>query len=104
MKALHQTLIVLALMLLSIALFAYVAKAQESADLEVLVIDNDGNLRPGIEVILSNETFRKSFKTGSDGVAVFKLLSPGKYDLSVIMDGIRVGIVRLTFHQCVKSN
>jgi len=97
MKPLHQTFILLALMLLSIALLAYAAKAQESADLEVLVIDNDGNLRPGIEVILSNETFRKSFKTSSDGVAVFKLLSPGKYDLSVIIDGIRVGYSEVDF-------
>ncbi len=97
MRILHQALIVLALMLLSIALFIYVAKAQESADLEVLVTDNDGNFRSGIEVILANETFRKSFKTGPDGVAVFKLLSPGKYDLSVIMEGIRVGYSEVNF-------
>jgi len=97
MRIISQTLILLALILLSATLLVYVVKAQESQDLEVLVTDNDGNPRPGIEVIVANETFRKSFKTGSDGVAIFKLLSPGKYDLSVFLEDVRVGYREVDF-------
>jgi len=97
MKNLQHVFIALVLILLTITLLSYLVSAQEPSDLEVIVIDNDGKPRPGIEVIVANETFRRSFKTGANGVAVFKLLSPGKYDLSVILDGIRVGYSEVDF-------
>lgn len=97
MRVFQQVFIASVLLLLTITLSVYLVSAQESSDLEVLVIDNDGNPRAGIEVIVANETFRKSFKTGTDGVAVFKLLSPGKYDISVIMEGLRVGYSEVDF-------
>lgn len=97
MKNLQQVFIAMALILFTVALLVYLVSAQEPSDLEVIVVDNDGNPRPGIEVIIANETFRRSFKTGANGVAVFKLLSAGKYDLSVILEGIRVGYSEVDF-------
>ncbi len=85
------------LIMLTLTLTIYEVQGQELNALEVVVMDNDGKLRPNIEVIIANETFRKSFKSGTNGIAVFRLLSPGRYAISVIIEGIRVGYTEVDF-------
>ena len=63
-----------------------VSQAQEPS-LTVYVYDLEGNPRQGVELVLSNSTFRRTFTTLAQGRAEFRVLSPGTYNLSATLDG-----------------
>jgi hypothetical protein len=63
-----------------------VSQAQEPS-LTVHVYDLEGNPRQGVELVLSNSTFRRTFTTLAQGRAEFRVLSPGTYNLSATLDG-----------------
>jgi hypothetical protein len=76
----------LSFILLLLILLVAVSQAQEPS-LTVHVYDLEGNPRQGVELVLSNSTFRRTFTTLAQGRAEFRVLSPGKYNLSATLDG-----------------
>jgi len=76
----------LSCILLLLMLLVPVSQAQEPS-LTVYVYDLEGNPRQGVELVLSNSTFRRTFTTLAQGRAEFRVLSPGTYNLSATLDG-----------------
>jgi hypothetical protein len=76
----------LSFILLLLILLVAVSQAQEPS-LTVHVYDLEGNPRQGVELVLSNSTFRRTFTTLAQGRAEFRVLSPGTYNLSATLDG-----------------
>ncbi len=76
----------LSCILLLLILLVPVSQAQEPS-LTVYVYDLEGNPRQGVELVLSNSTFRRTFTTLAQGRAEFRVLSPGTYNLSATLDG-----------------
>jgi hypothetical protein len=76
----------LSCILLLLILLVAVSQAQEPS-LTVHVYDLEGNPRQGVELVLSNSTFRRTFTTLAQGRAEFRVLSPGTYNLSATLDG-----------------
>jgi len=79
----------LSCILLLLMLLVPVSQAQEPS-LTVYVYDLEGNPRQGVELVLSNSTFRRTFTTLAQGRAEFRVLSPGTYNLSATLDGVLV--------------
>jgi hypothetical protein len=62
----------------------------ETSDLQLKVVDHNGNPIGNVEVILTNSTFRRAFRTTSAGIATFRGLSPGEYNVQVTIDNVPV--------------
>jgi hypothetical protein len=88
------TVLVLAVMLvLSQLALSY----GQGESLTVRVFDISGSPRGGIELRLSNSTFTRMFETTAQGVAEFRLIAPGVYNLSAIVDGVEVAQATVSF-------
>ncbi len=88
-------LLTLMLVLYSGALLS-VGQAQ-AGSLVVRVFDLHGNPRPGVELTLANSTFTRMFETTAQGVAEFRLISPGTYNLSARVEGVVVASATVTY-------
>jgi len=62
----------------------------ETSDLQLKVVDYDGNPVGNVEVVLTNSTLRRAFRTTSAGIATFRGLSPGEYIVQVTVDNVPV--------------
>ncbi len=62
----------------------------ETSDLQLKVVDHNGNPVVNVEVILTNSTLRRAFRTTSAGIATFRGLSPGEYIVQVTVDNVPV--------------
>ncbi|MCS7145183.1 MAG: carboxypeptidase regulatory-like domain-containing protein [Nitrososphaerota archaeon] len=95
--------VVLLLALLVILSSLLVVKAQEQS-LRVTVLDPSGTPRAGVELTLSNSTFTRLFETTSQGIAEFRLLSPGTYNISARIEGVEVASATVTFPAQTRLN
>lgn len=77
-------------MLITASMIVAASEAQGEQQLVVTVIDGDGDRRGGVEVVLSNETYRAKFVTDDEGQAFFRFIGEGTYELSVTIDGVKV--------------
>ncbi len=73
-----------------LALIAVQTVLAQTSDLQLKVVDYNGNPVGNVEVVLTNSTLRRSFRTTSAGVATFRGLSPGEYSVQVTMDNVLV--------------
>ncbi len=76
-------------MVLLAPLYVEPALAQ-TIDLQLKVVDYNGNPVGNVEVFLTNSTLRRGFRTTSAGIATFRGLSPGEYNVQVTIDDIPV--------------
>jgi hypothetical protein len=95
--------IVLSTILLLSILFVSESYAQEQS-LTVYVYDLEGRQRQGIEMVLSNSTFRRTFATTAQGRAEFRVLSPGIYNLTATLDGVAVAQETIEFPRQTSVN
>ncbi|MEM0455066.1 MAG: carboxypeptidase-like regulatory domain-containing protein, partial [Nitrososphaerota archaeon] len=79
----------IAAMLLT-ALFSIQLGYAQTTDLQLKVVDYNGNPVGNVEVVLTNSTLRRTFRSTSAGVATFRGLSPGEYNVQVSIDGVLV--------------
>jgi hypothetical protein len=62
----------------------------QTSDLQLKVVDYNGNPVGNVEVILTNSTLRRAFRSTSAGIATFRGLSPGEYSVQVTIDNVPV--------------
>ena len=62
----------------------------QTSDLQLKVVDYNGNPVGNVEVLLTNSTLRRAFRTTSAGIATFRGLSPGEYNVQVTIDNVPV--------------
>jgi len=62
----------------------------QTGDLQLKVVDYNGNPVGNVEVLLTNSTLRRAFRTTSAGIATFRGLSPGEYSVQVMIDNVLV--------------
>jgi hypothetical protein len=62
----------------------------QTGDLQLKVVDYNGNPVGNVEVLLTNSTLRRAFRTTSAGIATFRGLSPGEYNVQVTIDNVPV--------------
>ena len=62
----------------------------QTSDLQLKVVDYNGNPVGNVEVILTNSTLRRAFRSTSAGIATFRGLSPGEYNVQVTIDNVPV--------------
>jgi len=62
----------------------------QTGDLQLKVVDYNGNPVGNVEVLLTNSTLRRAFRTTSAGIATFRGLSPGEYSVQVTIDNVLV--------------
>ncbi|MDJ0274045.1 MAG: carboxypeptidase regulatory-like domain-containing protein [Aigarchaeota archaeon] len=79
----------IAAMLLTALLMVQLGYAQ-TTDLQLKVVDYNGNPVGNVEVVLTNSTLRRTFRSTSAGIATFRGLSPGEYNVQVSIDGVLV--------------
>ena len=79
----------IAAMLLT-ALFSIQLGYAQTTDLQLKVVDYNGNPVGNVEVVLTNSTLRRTFRSTSAGIATFRGLSPGEYNVQVSIDGVLV--------------
>ncbi|MEM0445490.1 MAG: carboxypeptidase-like regulatory domain-containing protein [Nitrososphaerota archaeon] len=91
-----------------ILLLIFMAHAQlgfgQQVSLVVRVFDPSGNPRAGVELIISNSTFRRPFETTAQGLAEFRLLSPGTYNVSATVDGVVVASATVNYPETTSLN
>lgn len=76
----------------------------QGESLTVRVFDISGSPRGGIELRLSNSTFTRMFETTAQGVAEFRLIAPGVYNLSALVDGVEVAQTTVSFPAQTRVN
>ncbi|GBC70332.1 hypothetical protein HRbin02_00096 [Candidatus Calditenuaceae archaeon HR02] len=76
----------------------------QGESLTVRVFDISGSPRGGVELRLSNSTFTRMFETTAQGVAEFRLIAPGVYNLSALVDGIVVAQTTISFPAQTRVN
>jgi hypothetical protein len=62
----------------------------QTGDLQLKVVDYNGNPVGNVEVLLTNSTLRRAFRSTSAGIATFRGLSPGEYSVQVTIDNVLV--------------
>jgi hypothetical protein len=62
----------------------------QTSDLQLKVVDYNGNPVGNVEVLLTNSTLRRAFRSTSAGIATFRGLSPGEYNVQVTIDNVPV--------------
>jgi hypothetical protein len=95
-----KTLILLAIFSLFLILISnlQIAYAEENIlSLKVLVIDQNGLPQGNMDVLLENKTYVHRFLTNSSGWAEFKDIGRGKYNISVLYEGIRLNTTVVSF-------
>jgi len=78
-------------------LSAILPASPQGEGVRVYVYDPEGKPRGGIELTLTNGTFTRYFTTTTEGFAEFRLLSPGRYNVSAIIEGITVAQATLDY-------
>lgn len=96
-----KTVLIVLLLLFMVQIELSVGQ-QES--LVVRVFDLEGRPRPGIELSLSNSTFRRLFETTAQGIAEFRLISPGTYNISATVDGVVVASTTVNYPSVTRLN
>ncbi|MEM2871107.1 MAG: hypothetical protein QXH52_01010 [Candidatus Caldarchaeum sp.] len=85
MKATALTLTILMLA------FIQAAHAQEQTQtLTVRVVDPDGLPKPGLTVVVEGPGFRETSSTNASGIAVFRQIVPGSYELVLLLQNIEL--------------
>ncbi|MEM2928342.1 MAG: carboxypeptidase-like regulatory domain-containing protein [Nitrososphaerota archaeon] len=93
-----KTLILLTIFSLFLILNLHIANAEEnSLSLKVLVIDQNGIPQGNMDVLLENKTYVHRFLTNSSGWAEFKDIGKGKYNISVLYEGLRLNTTEVSF-------
>ncbi|NIM59847.1 MAG: TonB-dependent receptor [Candidatus Aminicenantes bacterium] len=87
MKKSFKTLLIL----LSILMLTSITYSAEKGTLKVIVIDNEGNILPGVSLTLSSPVMMgsKTLVTGVAGEALFVNLTPGIYELESSIPGFQ---------------
>jgi hypothetical protein len=87
MKKRFKTLLIL----LSILMITSATYSAEKGTLKVIVIDNEGNVLPGVSLTLSSPVMMgsKSLISGADGEVLFVNLTPGTYELKSSIPGFQ---------------
>jgi hypothetical protein len=62
----------------------------QTSDLQLKVVDYNGNPVGNVEVLLTNSTLRRAFRSTSAGIATFRGLSPGEYNVQATIDNVPV--------------
>lgn len=76
----------------------------QGESLTVRVFDISGSPRGGVELTLSNSTFTRMFATTAQGSAEFRLIAPGVYNLSALVDGVVVAQTTVSFPAQTRVN
>ncbi|GEM_PF-5462771 len=94
-----KTLILLSIFSLFLIVFnLQIAHTEENIlSLKVLVIDQNGIPQGNMDVLLENKTYVHRFLTNSSGWAEFKGIGKGKYNISVLYEGIRLNTTEVSF-------
>jgi hypothetical protein len=94
-----KTLILLSIFSLLLIIFnLQIAHTEENIlSLKVLVIDQNGIPQGNMDVLLENKTYVHRFLTNSSGWAEFKGIGKGKYNISVLYEGIRLNTTKVSF-------
>ena len=94
-----KTLILLSIFSLLLIIFnLQIAHTEENIlSLKVLVIDQNGIPQGNMDVLLENKTYVHRFLTNSSGWAEFKGIGKGKYNISVLYEGIRLNTTVVSF-------
>jgi len=81
----------ISLLLLSIILILSVSFAAEKGTLKVMVIDDEGNVLPGVSLALSSPVMMgiKALVSNVDGEVLFINLTPGIYEIKSTLDGFQ---------------
>jgi hypothetical protein len=87
MKKRFKTLLIL----LSILMITSATYSAEKGTLKVMVIDDEGNVLPGVSLTLSSSVMMgsKSLISGADGEVLFVNLTPGTYELKSSIPGFQ---------------
>ncbi|MEM4346845.1 MAG: hypothetical protein QXI02_08115, partial [Candidatus Caldarchaeum sp.] len=71
--------------------FIQAAHAQEQTQtLTVRVVDPDGLPKPGLTVVVEGPGFRETSSTNASGIAVFRQIVPGSYELVLLLQNIEL--------------
>ena len=94
-----KTLILLSIFSLLLIIFnLQIAHTEENIlSLKVLVIDQNGIPQGNMDVLLENKTYVHRFLTNSSGWAEFKGIGKGKYNISVLYEGIKLNTTKVSF-------